>query len=105
LADVRQIMTALELSYNDNNSYPTATTNAPTSTFGTPAFSTLLASWPTAPLPADGTCTDTNGSPTGNRYTYAQVSSGSSYTLNFCLGAATGGYALGYHTASPSGIN
>ncbi len=104
IADVRQVMTALELFYNDNNRYPTATANAPTSTDGTPAFSTYLSAFPTAPLPADGTCTDTNGSPTGNRYTYASAAPNSTYTLTFCLGAATGGYAATFHTASPSGI-
>ncbi len=98
LADVRQVMTALELYYNDNNGYPTATSGAPTTTDGSPAWSTYLATWPTVPTPADGTCGNANA------YTYAQTSSGASYTLAFCLGAVTGGYTAGSHTASPSGI-
>jgi prepilin-type N-terminal cleavage/methylation domain-containing protein len=104
IADVRQIMTGLELFYNDNSRYPlpaTASTTGPTGTDGTPAWTTYLATWPTAPLPADGTCTDAAGS---NRYTYTQTASQASYTLTFCLGAVTGGYAAGDHSASPAGI-
>lgn len=99
LADVRQVQTALELYYNDNNGYPTATAGVPTASAGTPAFSTFLATFPTAPAPNDGSCTAAQ-----NTYTYAQTGSGTGYTLTFCLGAVTGGYAAGAHTASPTGI-
>lgn len=99
LADVRQVQTALELHYNDNNGYPTATAGVPTASDGNPAFSTYLATFPTAPAPNDGSCTTTQ-----NTYTYAQTGSGTGYTLTFCLGATTGGYAAGAHTASPTGI-
>ncbi len=99
LADVRQVMTALELFYNDNNRYPTATSGAPTTTDGSPAFSTYLARYPTVPAPNDGSCTAAQ-----NVYTYAQTGSGTGYTISFCLGAATGGYAAGVRTASPAGI-
>src|SRR6185436_6509975 len=65
LADVRQIMTALELYYNDNGGYPQATLNdngggaypvavtRPDPTTGSPRFDTYLARWPTAPTPFD----------------------------------------------------
>ena len=99
LADVRQVMTALELHYNDNSGYPTATSAAPTPGNGSPAFSTYLATYPTAPAPQDGTC-----SAAQNTYTYAQTGSGTGYTLAFCLGAATGGFAAGVHTATPAGL-
>ena len=98
LADIRQIQTALELYYNDNGGYPTDSGGAPTG--GNPAFSTYLASWPAAPSPQDGTCTVGQ-----NTYVYDQVGSGTGYTVDFCLGAATGGYPAGTLTASPSGIN
>ncbi len=101
IADIRQIQTALELFYNDNNKYPlptSASTGGPTSTDGNPNWSTYVAIWPAAPLPPDGTC----GS--SNTYTYNQELNGNSYTLSFCLGAVTGGYAAGFHVASPSGI-
>lgn len=95
LADVRQIMTALELYYNDNNGYPAGSPPAG----GSPAFSTFLAAWPTPPPQADGSCAASGA------YTYTQTGSGTGYTLTFCLGAATGGYAAGTRTASPAGIN
>lgn len=99
LADVRQVMTALELFYNDNNRYPTATTNAPTPGDGSPTFSSYLALYPAVPTPNDGSCTAGQ-----NAYTYAQTGSGTGYTITFCLGAATGGYSAGVRTASPAGI-
>jgi type II secretion system protein G len=111
LADVRQLMTALELFYNDNGGYPatnTGNTIAPgaTATTGGTTWDTYFnGSWPLAPTPVDGACTTTN-----NPYRYTQggtLSNGvySAYTLQFCIGAVTGGYAAGPHTASPSGIN
>jgi prepilin-type N-terminal cleavage/methylation domain-containing protein len=97
IADIRQIQTALEMYYNMNNTYPSSTldvletTNPP-----------LLVAVPTAPIPPDGDCTTTN-----NPYTYAQTTFGaaaSSYTLTYCLGAATGGVSAGLNTATPAGI-
>ena len=102
LADVRQVMTSLEIFYNDNNRYPlpaAASNTGPTPADGTPAWSTFMALYPTYPNPTnDGTC----GTPL--YYTYTQLTSGSSYQVTFCLGAATGGLAAGPHTASPAGI-
>ncbi|OGE80639.1 MAG: hypothetical protein A2660_00830 [Candidatus Doudnabacteria bacterium RIFCSPHIGHO2_01_FULL_45_18] len=98
LADVRQIMTALELHYNDNGGYPVADVNAhPDPTDGDPTFSTYLASYPSYPSP---TCT--SGYTTAN-YDYVQVSA-SSYTIAFCLEGATGGFSAGDHTASEAGL-
>jgi type II secretory pathway pseudopilin PulG len=98
LADIRQVMTALELSFNDNGVYPSVTTGAPTPGAGTPAFSTLLATWPKAPTPVETGCTAAQ-----NTYTYALVGT-TDYTIKFCLGAATGGYAAGIRTAKSAGI-
>jgi type II secretion system protein G len=103
LADVRQLMTALELFYNDNGRYPlpaSASTTGPTTSDGSPAWSTFISTWPTAPTPAETGCTSGQ-----NTYTYTQTGSGTGYTLTFCLGAVTGGYAAGVHTASATGIN
>ena len=103
LADVRQIQTSLELFYNDNNSYvkDAVAGIAPDMTDGSPAYSTYLAAWPTAPTPQDGTCTAAQ-----NSYTYTAAGDDpTTYSVAFCLGAATGGYSAGVLTASPSGIN
>src|SRR5688572_25354317 len=106
LADVRQVMTGLELYYNDNGGYPPGpgtSGSGPSAGSGTPAWSTYLGTWPTAPTPPDNTsgaaCTATT-----NAYTYIQTGSGTGYTLTFCLGALTGGYAAGVKTASQAGI-
>lgn len=119
VADVRQIMTGLELYYNSCNAYPTLGTQAtieglglgtgavggcaatPPAWLASPAADILIQKVPSAPLPADGGCTAAVNS---NTYSY-QSTSGTTYALTFCLGAATGGYGTGLHTASPSGIN
>jgi len=98
IADVRQIMTALELFYNDNSGYPAASSGQPTG--GSPAWSTYLNSWPTAPPQLDGTCNAAQ-----NTYTYSSAgANATSYTLTFCLGGTTGTYGAGVHTASQTGI-
>ncbi len=102
VADVRQIQSALELFYNDNNRYPTATASAPTPADGTPAFSTFMATYPDYPLPtADGTLCGSQAA----TYTYAQTGGGTGYTVAFCLGGQTGGLDAGPKTASQAGIS
>lgn len=94
VADVRQVVSALELYYNDNNGYPT--------TMGG-LIATYLGAAPTYPTPPDGTCTQT-------LYNYATAGTAvagqwSSYTLTFCVGGTTGGLTGNTtHTASPTGI-
>jgi len=99
LADVRQIQTALELHFNDNGRYPTATNGQPTPTDGGKyKFSSYIANYPQSPEPLDGTCTVEN-----NKYNYQQVGN-DSYKLTFCLGNDAGGFKAGVMEASPSGI-
>ena len=89
LADVRQIMTSLELYFNDNNAYPTTAQGlAIVQTSG------YLGAVP-APLPG-GTCTATT-------YPYASTVT-TSYTVTFCLEGTSGGFAAGTHTASQAGL-
>lgn len=96
LADVRQVASALELYYDTNGGYP------PTAMFGTtgatPLAPTFLGAIPVAPLPADGSCNTTN-----NSYTYTSTLA-TSYSLTFCLGAATGGISAGAKTMTQAGI-
>ncbi len=107
LADARQMMTALELYYNDQNGYPAGSSvvldaEGLSSTNGwsaTLAGTTYMERTSAAPTPVDGSC-----NAAGNSYTYSQVSSGSDYTIAFCLGGATGGLGAGVHTAKSSGI-
>jgi general secretion pathway protein G len=97
ISDVRQIQTALEMYYNDNNDYPSTTTSL------TPTY---IKTVPTPPTPIDGTsCPDAQPF-----YTYAAtgtfIAGTRSYSLNYCLGATTSGIVGGtLQTASPAGIN
>lgn len=103
LADVRQYMSALELYYNTNNSYPvqaTAQALVPGITTGAGLLATggFISAFQAAPLPVGGTCTVAQ-----NTYTYTSAN-GAIYSITFCLGAATGAYAAGLRTAGPNGI-
>lgn len=92
IADVKQMQTALELYFNDNGSYPTSIT----STIAT-AGVVYMVSVPTAPTPADGSCSTTT-----NAYTYS--SNGSTYTINFCLGGQVSGLSSGEKVLNRDGI-
>lgn len=96
LADVKQMQTALEMWFNDNGTYP-ATMPSAGSQLATGTTQYILV--PSAPTPFDGNCTSLN-----NPYVYTQQTSGASYTIAYCLGAATGGVAAGPHTATPAAI-
>lgn len=100
VSDVKQMQTALELYYNDNNSYPAPVSNAvpsPLESGGT----TYMAAIPSNPTPADST--DTNCG--GTFYTYSQTNGNSSYEIAYCLGGTTGGIGAGHHYATPAGID
>jgi general secretion pathway protein G len=100
VADIKQIQTALELYYNDNFGYPAAVTQGNSITANS---ITYMAQVPEAPTPADGDCTD--GASGTNVYSYTQDDSGSSYSLDYCLGADTGNVDAGVNTATPAGIH
>ncbi len=88
LADVRTIMTGLELYYGDFKKYPSKLSD----------LKNYLPSLPIAPEP-DGACTASE-----NTYTYKQLKSGQDYILTFCLGAASGSFVSGVHLGSVTGI-
>ncbi len=94
IADVRQVQTALELYFNDWQEYPQVDIFSENTIASGTVYMSVT---PSAPTPADGTC-----STTANTYTYA--TSSSSYSISFCLGAAVSGLAAGEQCASPSGI-
>jgi type II secretion system protein G len=99
LADVRQLSTALELYYNDNAGYPS---NSAGLASLVPSY---MASVPNQPLPGDGSCSNPTNSTTPYTYTGSNTSGVSTtYGINFCLGAATGGYPAGPHTITQSGV-
>jgi prepilin-type N-terminal cleavage/methylation domain-containing protein len=105
LSDIQQIQSALEMFYNDANSYPTAVTAGSTIA----GSSTYLAIVPKAPTPADNN-TGAVCTASSSAYVYATqngtggVANGS-YTLTYCLGGLTGSVAAGLNTATPAGIS
>ncbi|MDB4940304.1 MAG: gspG [Candidatus Doudnabacteria bacterium] len=102
LADVHQISTAMEEYNNEWGGYPNADTDLSPSYIG---------ALPTAPMPADGSCSDPQ-----NTYTYANGGSSflspkdnttnvfPTFTYTFCLGQSVENFASGLHTLSPGGI-
>jgi len=100
ITDIKQIQTALEMYYSDAGYYPaTAAAGAEIAT----GSNVYMMKIPTAPTPIDGDCEAAENSYV---YTYdgtAGTASGS-YTLRYCLGAATGGVLADVNTATPAGI-
>jgi prepilin-type N-terminal cleavage/methylation domain-containing protein len=113
VADVRQLASAMELYFNDNNSYPIQATAALT----IPGLATTyIGAIPAAPTPADGSCTSTTNPYNYNSYRDSANATASvsgdvvatnpalGYHLTFCVGAVTGGLTAGAHTLTQSGI-
>jgi prepilin-type N-terminal cleavage/methylation domain-containing protein len=107
LADVRQAMTALELYYNDVGGYPVEAVALVIEGLGlgsgngwdaAPAGTVYLQNMPDAPTPNDPGCTAAQ-----NSYTYTAAAA-DNYSLAFCLGGPTGGFAAGVHTATSAGL-
>jgi hypothetical protein len=87
--DIRQLASAFELYYNDNNTYPAALSDL---------VPTDVAAIPVAPTPPGGNCSQSD-----NAYTYTRISA-TSYALTFCLGKDISGLSAGKHTVSEKGI-
>ena len=104
VADIKQVQTALELYYNDFGSYPAANAvsfiagNVGITSTTTGTTTVYMKLNPVAPTPSDGTCL------TANTYTYSTVDALKTYTISYCLGAATGGIPAGQNTSTPAGI-
>ena len=85
VADMNQMAKALELYFNEKNTYPTAAVAGILSGTTAPNMVKFINNYPTAPKPADGGCVD--GIAKGqNNYFYESNSSGSVYTITFCMG-------------------
>ena len=99
LGDVKQMQSALALYAHDVGQYPSTASVAPGLILASTS-TTYMAVIPYPPIPDDGCA----GSA---KYTYEQQTiSGdeTSYTLEYCLGAATAGVPAGLNTATPAGI-
>ncbi|HVY67537.1 MAG TPA: prepilin-type N-terminal cleavage/methylation domain-containing protein [Patescibacteria group bacterium] len=114
IADMNQIAKAMELYFNDHNSYPTnsnGTAYALLNSSSVPGLDVYMTTLPVAPAPADSTtCAATYGG-TGrvaNDYQYAGtngLSKVGNYTITFCLGGATGSLSgPAIHTLTQAGF-
>ncbi len=105
LSDIKQVQTALELYYLDQNQYPEEAATFEGYCLSSAGIATActaptyLAKIPANPNPrTDGLCTDVP-------YTYTSDLTGNlSYHITYCLGSATGGIISSNHTATPAGI-
>lgn len=101
VADVKQIQTALELYFNDQQNYP-----AGTGTLGSSAFACLnTAGFATAGCSgAYMGLIPTNPTPNGAAYVYTSDGTSGVYSITFSLEGQTGGLGSGAHTADQDGM-
>jgi len=110
VSDIRQIQTALELYFSDNDSYPPGTAGVLGGTSGDyQVLCDSAAGWQ-ANITSCGAVympnVPDNPTPNGADYIYDRVGSGGAdYTVKFSLESGTGSLSTGGHTASGSGIN
>ncbi len=111
ISDMTQMSSAMELYFNDQTSYPTASSNVQLNSLTSVVAMapTYIGQLPIAPTPADGNCSSTANTPGANGYEFianSAVGGGQTagYAITFCLGNSTGSYAPGPHTLTQSGI-
>lgn len=121
VSDIKQIQTALELYFSDQNAYPTDGSagadlllgNSGAGMLSTAGFATRVASCPATcymgavpsnPKPESKVVVGTVTPPVEYTYDATGAGTGSSYSITFGLETPTGGLSAGQHIASPSGI-
>ena len=113
ISDVKQIQTALELYFLDNNDYPPGDDihlGSPTGgCFSDTCFAgtcgvlvTYMGIVPLNPAPNDdGSCPDVSA----YVYNYDGAEAGTSYHITYCIGSVIGQMTAGEKTATPAGIS
>jgi len=111
VSDLKGIQTALAIYYEDCTGFPTATDlnvaglgldNTCAGWVANPTGTTVyLFAAPSAPTPADGTCTDSTPPDTN---TYLYTGDAQTYSIAFCLGRQVADLPPGAHTLTPDGI-
>ncbi|MBI2436674.1 MAG: prepilin-type N-terminal cleavage/methylation domain-containing protein [Candidatus Magasanikbacteria bacterium] len=100
LSDIKQIQTALELYYTDNNAYPAGTAID----LGSTDYACLNSAtgFTTAACPSPYMGLVPKGPGSSEYYSYTMASS--TYTITATLEVGAGGFTVGAITASPSGL-
>jgi uncharacterized protein (TIGR02145 family)/prepilin-type N-terminal cleavage/methylation domain-containing protein len=91
VADVKQLSTALELYFNDNQSYPETIDDLQTGGY--------MEQLPEAPTPADEDC-----SPEENEYVYTVDAERGDYEISFCVGKQVSDMSPGVLCMTPGGL-
>jgi prepilin-type N-terminal cleavage/methylation domain-containing protein len=104
VSDMNQVIKALEIYYNENNSYPVGT--GVFSTSSAPGLNKFLVTMPKSPSPADGGCVDGTPVAEGTNYNaYYYNGSNTTFTITFCLGPTNpGNIGTGIHYLTPGGF-
>ena len=97
LADVKQLQTALELFFNENNRYPTEEEWNTGQIAG--VSDVYMQAIPVAPAVADGPCTGDQ-----NSYLYEPQNNNRTYLLSFCLGKDSNNLDSGPKCLTPGGV-
>jgi len=102
LADIEMISSAIKQFYADNGGYPLGENGS------SKEMSSYMSIFPTAPVPADGTCTDYYNAywytSEGKPYSKNGKTVYPSYSFTFCLGENTSTYSAGIAKLTPLGI-
>ena len=96
ISDIKQMQTAFELYYSDENHYPSEAEfqgEVPSK------INDYIHQLPSNPLPNDGLCFE------NFEYEYKVKENGKSYELIFCIGHDVAGLNEGYNVATPSGMD
>ena len=101
LSDIRQVQTALELHYTDNNKYPSGIDKAE---LGTGDFACLGSQGFGASGCANAYMPTVPKDPSGGSYIYTSAD-GASYAITATLEAGGGGFKAGTIKATPSGMS
>lgn len=112
VSDIKQVQTALELYYMDQNGYPDTPASIDvfegycldSSGFEENCSGTVyMGQVPSNPEPRNDGSGASQCSDVG--YSYVQDESGMSYHIDYCLGEATGGIDAGDRVATPTGLD
>ena len=101
VADIKQIQTALELYFNDQQNYPPSTGTVGDAThacLNTAGFGSAGCTGPYMGL------VPTNPTPNGAAYVYTSDGTSGIYSITFTLEGQTGGLGSGAHTADQDGM-